>query len=120
MALIAGGIVGLISLFTGTTDKVIILSVLGALFMYCTSMISLIVWMKKIKTHAGFKTPFYPYFPYVALVLSLFCLIVVIVQYIFLSLIFFAGLAIALIVFVMMGKHKSLINEELLKEEISL
>ena len=120
MALIAGGIVGLISLFTGTTDKVIILSVLGALFMYCISMVSLIVWKKKIKTHAGFKTPFYPYFPYVALALSVFCLVVIIIQYIFLSLIFFAGLAIALLIFMLLGKHKALINEALLREETSL
>ena len=70
--------------------------------------------------HAGFKTPFYPYFPYVALALSVFCLVVIIIQYIFLSLIFFAGLAIALLIFMLLGKHKALINEALLREETSL
>ena len=40
-ALIAGRVVGLISIFTGTTDKVIIISALGAVLMYCISMVAL-------------------------------------------------------------------------------
>jgi ethanolamine permease len=75
-ALIAGGIVGLISLFTGTTDKVITISALGAVFMYCTSMISLL-FMKR-NAGASFKTPLYPYFPIIALVLSFVCLVAIV------------------------------------------
>jgi len=119
-ALIAGGLVGLFSLFTGTTDKVIILSVLGALFMYGISMASLLVWKKKNMNHKGFKTPLYPYFPYIALVLSLFCLLVIVYLYPLLSLIFFGGLGIAILIFMLLGKHKALISDDLLREETSV
>jgi ethanolamine permease len=93
-ALIAGGVIGLISIFTGTTDKVIIISALGAVLMYCTSMLSLLSMRKKATiTKASFKTPFYPYFPVIALLLSLVCLIAIIWYNFTLSLVFFAGLA---------------------------
>jgi ethanolamine permease len=118
-ALIAGGIVGLISIFTGTTDKVIILSALGAVFMYCISMVSLLAWKKKQPvTTQSFKTPLYPYFPILALVLSVVCLIAIIWYNFLLSLIFFAGLATVIMVFVLLGKHQDEINDELLVEEI--
>ncbi|HRH61398.1 MAG TPA: ethanolamine permease [Chitinophagaceae bacterium] len=49
-ALIAGSFVGLISLFTGTTNSVITLSALGAVFMYCISMLSLLKMKKQISS----------------------------------------------------------------------
>jgi ethanolamine permease len=117
-ALIAGGVVGLISLFTGTTDKVIILSALGAVFMYCISMISLLVWKKKQVTKTpGFKTPLYPYFPIIAMVLSVVCLVAIIWYNLLLSLIFFSGLAIVIMIFVLMGKHESIVTDDMLVEE---
>ncbi|MEX6691293.1 ethanolamine permease [Danxiaibacter flavus] len=118
-ALIAGGIAGLISIFTGTTDKVIILSALGAVFMYCISMVSLLVWKKKQTVASeSFKTPLYPYFPILALVLSVICLIAIIWYNLLLSLIFFTGLAIVIMIFVLMGKHQDEITDEMLVEEI--
>ena len=48
-ALISGGLVGLACLYSGTTDKVIIISALGAVVMYCISMISLLK-MRKFHT----------------------------------------------------------------------
>ncbi|MXV16121.1 ethanolamine permease [Hufsiella ginkgonis] len=70
-ALIAGGLVGCISLLTNTTGQVIILSAMGAVVMYITSMISLFVIRKKEPgLHRPFIAPFYPLFPAIALVLS--------------------------------------------------
>jgi ethanolamine permease len=115
-ALIAGGIVGLISLFTGTTDKVITISALGAVFMYCTSMISLL-FMKRNAT-ASFKTPLYPYFPIIALVLSFVCLVAIVWYNLFLSVIFFAGLITSVIILVALKKHKERITDDVLLEEV--
>lgn len=108
-ALIAGGLVGLISIFTGTTNKVIIISALGAVLMYCISMVALLVMRGKAKLEtATFKTPFYPYFPWIALLLSLVCLIAIIVYNLILSIIFFAGLVAVLAIFIALKKHKTL------------
>jgi len=115
-ALIAGGIVGLISLFTGTTDKVITISALGAVFMYCTSMISLL-FMKR-NAGASFKTPLYPYFPIIALVLSFVCLVAIVWYNLFLSVIFFAGLITSVIILVALKKHKERITDDVLLEEV--
>ena len=113
-ALVAGMIVGLISLFTGTTDKVIIISALGAVVMYCISMVSLF----KLKMQAGyqpyFKTPFYPWFPAIALLLSAVSLIAIIWYNCMLSIIFFAGLILAFILFNISGKKNKPMQKPLL------
>ena len=114
-ALIAGGIVGLISLYSGTTDKVIIISALGAIVMYCISMMSLLKMKKKLHDAATFKTPLYPWFPIIALVLSFVCLIAIIWYNFLLSVIFFAGLSVALAIFIGMDKHKQPVEDELLE-----
>ena len=103
-ALITGMIVGLISLFTGTTDKVIIISALGAVVMYCISMISLFKLRKQASHQPSFKTPLYPWFPAIALVLSFVSLIAIIYYNFLLSIIFFAGLIVAFILFKMFNK----------------
>ncbi len=74
-ALICGGFVGLAALFSGTTDQIIILSVVGALVMYISSLLSLFR-LRRIEPglRRPFKTPFYPAVPLVALVLSGGCL----------------------------------------------
>jgi ethanolamine permease len=114
-ALITGGIVGLISLYSGTTDKVIIISALGAVVMYCISMMSLLKMKKKLHDAATFKTPLYPWFPIIALVLSFVCLIAIIWYNFMLSVIFFAGLSVALAIFIGMDKHKQPVEDELLE-----
>ncbi|MEI8074486.1 MAG: ethanolamine permease [Bacteroidota bacterium] len=109
-ALIAGAVVGLFSLFTGTTDKVIIISALGAVVMYTISMLSLLYMRQKnIITNQSFKTPFYPWFPLIALLLSLVCLVAIIWYNLYLSIIFFTGLVFVLLIFIFMGKHKKTI-----------
>ena len=115
-ALIAGGIVGLICLYSGTTDKVIIISALGAVVMYCISMISLLKLRKFHIAHPGFKTPLYPWFPLIALVLSLMCLLAMIWYNFLLCLIFFGGLVILLLIFVLTGRHKIQLQESMLQD----
>jgi ethanolamine permease len=117
-ALIAGGVVGLISLFTGTTDKVITISALGAVFMYCAAMISLL--FIKRDAAATFKTPLYPYFPIIAFMLSLTCLIAIVWYNLLLSVIFFAGLIAAIFIFILLKKHKQAIPGEMLLDEVAV
>ena len=115
-ALIAGGIVGLICLYSGTTDKVIIISALGAVVMYCISMISLLKLRKFHIAHPGFKTPLYPWFPLIALVLSVMCLLAMIWYNFLLCLIFFGGLVILLLIFVLTGRHKIQLQDSMLQD----
>ena len=100
-ALIMGGIVGVIAILTGKTDKLIILSVLGAVVMYIVSMVSLFVLRKKEPLlERPFVAPFYPYFPMVALVLSVVCLVSIVYYNALLSLIFFGFMLVLIIIFV--------------------
>ena len=74
-ALIMGGLVGFVAIFSGTTSQIIILSVLGATVMYAVSMLSLLVLRKKEHhLERPFKAPFYPFFPIIAFILSLICM----------------------------------------------
>lgn len=113
-ALAAGGLVGLICLYTGSTDKIIIISALGAVVMYCISMISLLKMKRKLKNEPAFKTPFYPWFPVTALVLSFICLLSIIWYNFTLSTIFFGGLGIVVLLFIVSGRHKQPVKDELL------
>ena len=103
-ALLAGGVVGLVALLTGSTDKLIILSVLGAIVMYITSMMSLFALRRKEPNlYRPFKTPFYPWFPLIALVLSLVCLLAIMYYNRALSLLFFSTLSLSLLLFWRVG-----------------
>ncbi|HTD40797.1 MAG TPA: ethanolamine permease, partial [Mucilaginibacter sp.] len=74
-AIIAGGVISFIELYTGTTAQIIIISVMGAVLMYMMSMISLFILRKKEpELERPFASPFYPYFPAIALGLSGICL----------------------------------------------
>ena len=78
-ALLAGGGVGLVALFLGSTDQIIIFSVLGAMMMYAISLLSLLALRKKEPDlERPFRTPFYPLLPLLALVLSVICLLAII------------------------------------------
>jgi ethanolamine permease len=115
-ALITGSLIGLIALFTGSTSEVITISAMGAVLMYCISMISLLKLRTKEKTSEGFKTPFYPWFPIIALVLSAICLMAIIWYHLLLSFIFFVGLALIAFIFVLSGRHKMPLKDELIQE----
>jgi ethanolamine permease len=115
-ALITGALVGLLALFTGNTSEVITISAMGAVLMYCISMVSLLKLRRKETPSSGFKTPFYPWFPIIALVLSAICLLAIIWYNLLLSCIFFVGLAIIAFIFVLSGRHKMRLKDELLLE----
>jgi ethanolamine permease len=113
-SLIAGGVVGIIAVCSGTTDKLIILSVLGAVVMYIISMISLFVLrIKEPLMDRPFMSPFYPWFPAIALVLSTICLVAIIWSNLILSIIFFASLLVIVIFFMVSGSHKKMLLERL-------
>jgi ethanolamine permease len=115
-ALMAGGVVGLLCLYSGTTDKVIIISTLGAVVMYCISMISLMKMRKSDASYQGFKTPFYPWFPVIALLISVICLLAIIWYNLLLCLIFFGGLVFLLVIFVASGRHKIQLQDSMLQD----
>ena len=106
-ALIVGGLVGIICIYTGTTDKLIILSALGAVCMYVISMLSLFKLRKKeALLLRPFKAPFYPLFPALALFLSVVCLIAIVYYNVWLSIIFFGALFLLIVLFIGFKKHK--------------
>jgi ethanolamine permease len=107
-ALIAGGLISFLALFTGTTSSIIILSVLGAIVMYMMSMVSLFVLrIKAPNMERPFIAPFYPVFPSIALIISTICLIAIIYYNFNISLLFFSGLAAVIVLFISLGKHKN-------------
>jgi ethanolamine permease len=116
-ALIGSGMVSFIAIYIGTMDQILVLSVLGAVVMYLMSMISLFILRKKEpQLERPFISPFYPIFPATALVISLVCLFAIMYFNVTVSLIFFAILAVALTIFMLMGKHKVKIMDDVLLE----
>ena len=104
-ALIIGGLVGFLVIFSGKTDQIIIMSVLGAIVMYIMSMISLFILRTKEPTLIRpYKAPFYPIFPFIALMLSVLCLVAIIYYNQVLSSIFFIVLLLSTSIFVFFGK----------------
>lgn len=99
-ALIAGGIVGYVALFSGTTSDIIILSVLGAIVMYIVSILSLFRLRRtEPLLDRPFRVPLYPVVPLLALVLSLVCLGAIIYYNPLLSLLFVGSLLVSLTIF---------------------
>jgi len=106
-ALLTGGLIGILAILSGTTDKLIILSALGAVVMYIISMICLFILRKKEpEMERPFKAPFYPVFPFIALILSVVCLIAIIYYNLSLSILFFAVMVVGLILFKFLYKKK--------------
>jgi ethanolamine permease len=120
-AILAGGVISFIALYTGTTAQIIIISVMGAVLMYMMSMISLFILRKKEpELERPFASPFYPYFPAIALVLSAICLVAIIYYNWLLSLIFFGGLGASILLFMLLGKHKVKIMDDVLLERAAV
>ena len=129
-ALIAGGVVSFITLYIADkfADKpdsvinpVIVLSALGAIAMYLMSMVSLFVLRRKEPgLKRPFASPFYPVFPAIALVLSGVCFVAIIYYNLTVGYIFFGGLALAVIVFMLTGKHKVKIQDDVLLEQAAV
>ncbi len=108
-ALVVGSVTGIITLFTGTTDKLITISAMGALVMYIISMAALFSLRKK---HPNLERPFkvfwYPLTPIVALVLSVVSLVAMCWFNVFLSEIFFAFMIVASGIFWIVNKSRTL------------
>jgi len=106
-ALLIGGLVGILAILSGTTDKLIILSALGAVVMYIISMVCLFMLRKnEPQMKRPFKAPFYPVFPLIALLLSAICLVAIIYYNLRLSLLFFGILIIGAILFKLFYKGR--------------
>jgi len=116
-ATIAGGVISVLILLNFKTDQIIVLSVMGAIGMYIMSMISLfILRVKEPGLERPFASPFYPVFPMIALIISGITLFAIIYFNFKLSFYFFGGLAIVVLIFVLMGKHKVKIKDDVLLE----
>lgn len=106
-ALIAGAVIGIFALYSGETDKLILLSVLGAVVMYILSMLSLFkLRQKEPDLERPFRAPLYPVSPAIALILSVVCLAAIIYYNLTLSLIFIAILGLFIIIFLLTGRHR--------------
>lgn len=103
-ALIGGGLVGFVAIFTGTTDEIIIMSALGAVVMYIISMLSLFrLRNKEPLLDRPYQAPLYPYVPALALGLSVLCLGAIVYYNPLLSYIFFGLLVVMLLLFMTIG-----------------
>ena len=86
---------------------------MGAVVMYLMSMVSLFILRKKEPgLERPFASPFYPVFPAIALIISAICLLAIMWYNFMLSLIFFAILGLATLIFILIGKHKEQLLEE--------
>ncbi len=99
-SLVAGGVVGYIALFSGTTSNIIILSALGAIVMYIVSLLSLFR-LRRIEPdlERPFRVPFYPVVPLIALSFSVVCLGAIIYYNPGLTVLFVGLLAVSLAIF---------------------
>jgi len=113
-AIVAGGVISVIALyFDPSAVNIVILSALGAVTMYMMSMVSLfILRTKEPNLERPFASPFYPVFPAIALIISAIAMFAIICYHWQVSLVFFAGLGVAVAIFVLMGKHKEKLVEE--------
>ncbi|MCY7350117.1 MAG: ethanolamine permease [Cytophagaceae bacterium] len=103
-ALLAGGVAGLLAIFSGTTQAIIVLSVLGAVVMYGISMASLLVLRRREPDlPRPFRAPLYPWLPGLALVLSVVCMVAIIYYNPGVSGLFFGGLILGLGLFLTVG-----------------
>ncbi len=119
-ALIAGGAAGCLALVTGTTNQLIVLSVLGAVVMYIISLISLFMLRKKEPNlERPFTAPFYPWFPAIALILSVVSLVAIIWYNLKLSVLFFSILLVMLALYLISGKHRLTTTDLLLQPKAS-
>lgn len=74
-ALLANLVIGLVALFTGRTDEIILIAVFGAITLYLLSAAAVIVLRRRAPELARpYRTPFYPATPIIAFVLAAICL----------------------------------------------
>jgi ethanolamine permease len=86
--------------------------------MYCMSMLSLFKLRQGKQKEGSYKTPFYPWSPFIALILSFICLVAIIWYNFILSLVFFAGLAVVVLLYKKFGRKEDEINEAITEDEM--
>ncbi|RYF62861.1 MAG: amino acid permease, partial [Cytophagaceae bacterium] len=119
-ALLVGGLVGLVALFLGRTDQIIIFSVLGAMMMYAISLVSLIALRRKEPNlERPFRTPFYPLLPLLALVLSVICLLAIVYFNPELSALFVILCVLSLVLFRLVGRRQVAVQLHVLDDQLS-
>ena len=117
-SLLTGGLIGIIALLTGSTDQIIIFSVLGALMMYGISLLSLLALRRNEPLlERPFRTPLYPFLPLLALVLSMVCLVSIVYFNPILSTIFTVLCLLSLGLFKLIGRRDVAVNLHLLNEQ---
>jgi ethanolamine permease len=84
------------------------------------SMLSLFILRKKQPDMTRpFVSPFYPFFPALALVLTVICMGAIVYYNLTLSAYFYGSLAVVAAVYILMGKHKEPIPDDLLTETLA-
>ena len=120
-AIIAGGLVGVLAImgdslkFDGQslTASLIIMSVLGAIIMYITSMLSLFVLrIKEPQLNRPYRAIYYPVFPAIALAFAFVCLTTVFYYNIKVSFVFFGLMAVTYFIFTIIDHQYALTEEE--------
>jgi len=112
LALLAGLGIGIISIFSGKTNDLIILSAMGATSMYIVSLIALFALRKKQPSlNRPFLVPYYPIIPMIALVLGIVCLIAMFYFNVKLGCIFFLGGLISILAYELNQRSKSNVQD---------
>ncbi|MEO8700725.1 MAG: ethanolamine permease [Kofleriaceae bacterium] len=102
-ALVANMAVGLVALFTGKTDQIILIAVFGALTLYVLSSAAVIKLRRsEPNLERPYKTPLYPITPIVALVLSLICIAAMVCSYPYIALVYAALVTACWVLFVLL------------------
>jgi ethanolamine permease len=119
-AIISGGIIGIIAIYTGSTNQIIIVSAIGAITMYAFSMISLFKLKKNKKYTSTYSTPAYPWFPIIALIFSIVFLVAMIYYNTFLFGWFIGGLIFVGFLFKLFKKNETTNLDEFNQDEKTL
>jgi ethanolamine permease len=110
-ALLINMIIGIIALLTGKTAAIITISVFGALTLYITSMISLILLRRNEPAlERPFRVPFYPLFPVIALIIAVISFVAMSIYNTGLALIYILIMAICFVIFKILKNTSSINN----------
>jgi ethanolamine permease len=111
-ALLIGLGIGIICIFSGKTNDLIILSAMGATSMYIISMFSLFALRKNNPTLLRpFKVPYYPALPMIALLLGVLCMVAMFYFNVKLGCIFFFGGFITILAYEIKQRNKSNVQD---------
>ncbi|MDI9357412.1 MAG: amino acid permease [Phycisphaerales bacterium] len=100
-AILLNTLIGIVIIISGTTETIIILSVLGALVLYFFSVLALIrLRITEPNLKRPFKVPFYPYLPIIVLILIGGSIVKIVLLNAYLSILYFFTLVLFFLVFI--------------------